>query len=78
MRSPASQIASSHAKRTYDTKRFAIDSSPMAETTLSTLSAQVTTLSTQVSNFKNELDAFYLMWAGARVTAALAPPLSHQ
>ena len=50
----------------------------MAETTLSTLSAQVTTLTTQVSNFKNELDAFYLMWAGARVAAALAPPLSHQ
>ena len=60
-------------------KRFA--SSPfstMAETTLSTLSAKVDTLTTQVSNFQNELDAFYLMWAGARVTAALAPPLSHQ
>ena len=46
----------------------------MAETTLSTLSAKVDTLTTQVSNFQNELDAFYLMWAGARVAAALAPP----
>ena len=50
----------------------------MAETTLSTLSAKVDTPTTQVSNFQNELDAFYLMWAGAQVTAALAPPLSHQ
>ena len=28
------------------------------------LEAQVATLTTQVGNFQNELDAFYLMWAG--------------
>ena len=29
-----------------------------------------------VEKLQGELDAFYLMWAGARVPAALAPPLS--
>ena len=33
-------------------------------------------LNAAVGNLKAELDAFYLMWAGARVPAALAPPLS--
>ena len=57
--------------------RYSTTSISMAAETPS-LAEQVATLTTQVSNFQNELDAFYLMWAGARVTAALAPPLSHQ
>ena len=44
---------------------------------LTALTAKVTTLTDDVTKFKSELDAFYLMWAGARVVAALAPPLSH-
>ena len=49
----------------------------MATETLATLTTKVTTLTDNVATFKAELDAFYLMWAGARVVAVLAPPLSH-
>ena len=41
------------------------------------LAVQVATLTSEVRIFKSELDAFYLMWAGARFVAVLAPPLSH-
>ena len=41
------------------------------------LAVQVATLAADVTKFKSELDAFYLMWAGARVVAVLPPPLSH-
>jgi len=44
---------------------------------MATLAEQVATLTDDVKVFKAELNAFYLMWAGARVVAALAPPLSH-
>ena len=44
---------------------------------VATLSTEVATLTAEVGKFKSELDAFYLMWAGARVVAVLAPPLSH-
>ena len=46
-------------------------------TQIAELTAEVATLTDAVKTFKMELDAFYLMWAGARVVAALAPPLSH-
>ena len=49
----------------------------MATQTLAELTTTVTTLTDNVAMFKAELNAFYLMWAGARVVAALAPPLSH-
>ena len=49
----------------------------MATETLASLTTKVATLTGDVTKFKSELDAFYLMWAGARVVAALAPPLSH-
>ena len=45
--------------------------------TLAELTTKVITLTNDVTKFKSELDAFYLMWAGARVVAAVAPPLSH-
>ena len=41
------------------------------------LAVQVATLASEVEKYKSEVDAFYLMWAGARVVAVLAPPLSH-
>ena len=44
---------------------------------VTTLATEVATLTAEVGKFKSELDAFYLMWAGARVVAVLAPPLSH-
>ena len=44
---------------------------------VATLSTEVAKLTDEVTMFKSELDAFYLMWAGARVVAVLAPPLSH-
>ena len=41
------------------------------------LTTEVTKLTTEVDTFKSEIDTFYLMWAGARVVAVLAPPLSY-
>ena len=49
----------------------------MATETLASLTTKVATLTGDVTKFKSELDAFYLMWAGARVVAVLPPPLSH-
>ena len=48
----------------------------MTTKTLATLTTELDTLTNAVSKFQTELDAFYLMWAGARVAAVLAPPLS--
>ena len=50
----------------------------MATDSVATLTTKVAALTDDVTKFKSELDAFYLMWAGARVVAALALPLSHQ
>ena len=50
---------------------------PPPAASMATLAEQVATLTDDVKVFKADLNAFYLMWAGARVVAALAPPLSH-
>jgi hypothetical protein len=47
------------------------------EAKLSSLSADFDKLKTEVTTFKSELDTFYLMWAGARVDAVLAPLERH-
>ena len=45
----------------------------MADTveTVTTLAAKVAVLSDSLDTYKSEVDAFYLMWAGARVARAL-------